>query len=104
MEKLITKLDKMQIICDNPECDFTEEIASKDIIKFRNKPCPICEQNLLTDKDLYTYIKMIEYVDFINKWFSWLTIFWSKKKIEQRRNVASVHYHEGKVTIKSENK
>ena len=102
MEKLIKKKESGTVVCDNPNCDVEIVINdidnSKRVLKdFINVGCPKCSQNLLTQKDYDTYTSLIKYIDFINKWFSWITIFTPKSS--KRHNV-NVKVHEG-ITIKN---
>lgn len=82
------------IICDNENCDYKIENSSKDpnqnIDDFLNQPCPECWENLLTQKDLDNHKKILKIVSFINKWFSWITIFIPSEKYKK----ASVHINE----------
>lgn len=79
MKKLIETSIKDLIVCDNPNCDFTIPSktgdANEDIKRYVNVPCPKCGQNLLTEKDYLNSQKVMNIVNFINKYFSWLTIF-----------------------------
>jgi ssDNA-binding Zn-finger/Zn-ribbon topoisomerase 1 len=96
MRKLIEKYIEWLIICDNPQCDYKIPYSEedKDIAKYLNKPCPKCGENLLTESDFYGSIKITMVIDWINKWFSWLTFFESKKSYNKRKSV-EVHYHDG---------
>jgi ssDNA-binding Zn-finger/Zn-ribbon topoisomerase 1 len=96
MKKLIEKHDLGLIICDNPKCNFKFDL-NKSTIKleeFINRPCPNCGQNLLTQKDYNTSKKLIMIINFINKWFSWITIFMSKKRLTKTYPV-TVRIHNG---------
>lgn len=88
MRKLIEKYERTSIICDNPDCDFEipydEDIA---IESFINIPCPKCGDNLLTFDDYLRYKTVIQTVDKINKWFSWLTLFIPKNRKMQKTQV-----------------
>ena len=81
MRKLIEKTKNTEVICDNPKCDYLFEhcIEDKYLIMFVNQKCPKCGEILLTMEDYITHQKLVRTVDFINRWFSWLTIFSSKK-------------------------
>ena len=96
MKKLIEKTELSFIVCDNPKCDY--EIKQKpdavELIDYIGLPCPKCGENLLTLKDYLDYFKLMRTVDFINKWFSWVTIFNSKKKLN-KRVALFVHVHNG---------
>lgn len=97
MRKLIEKQHDSLIVCDNPKCDYeiiyTDAIA-KSLVYFIDMPCPNCGENLLTKQDYIQYQNMIRVVNFINKWFSWITIFYSKKILSKATSV-SVHVHNG---------
>jgi len=96
MRKLIEMHRELLIECDN--CDYniplTEE-NEKHLVLFINSPCPKCGTNLLTEKDWFQHVRIIEVVDWINKWFSWITMFYSKNS---KTHSVMVHVHEG-VTI-----
>ena len=96
MKELIQREQKQFVVCDNPTCDFeilTGE-ETMESIGYIDMPCPKCEQNLLTIEDYLAHKKMVKVIDFINKWFSWLTIFSGKVKPEDYRSVV-VHTHDG---------
>jgi len=100
MRKLIVAFQKEAIICDNPKCDFTIENESKefdvDIKPYVNMPCPKCGENLLTEKDYNDSVQMVKAVKFINKWFSWITIFFPEPKEGEKDTVdCNVHIHNG---------
>ncbi len=96
MKKLIEIEQDILIQCDNPECDFSVPNETKDpfadTVDFINKPCPKCGENLLTEQDQKDALRFLRLVAFVNKWFSWLTIFSFKNK---KQNVTSVHIHNG---------
>lgn len=48
------------IVCDNEICDFIEYTDSIDPNKWINKPCPKCNQNLMTQRDYDMQIKFEE--------------------------------------------
>lgn len=86
MRKLIEKQQEWLVSCDNPNCDYivpyTDE-NEKNIVLFIDKSCPKCGENLLTMKDYLQYQNLIKVINFINRWFSWITIFYSKKEKKQ---------------------
>ena len=98
--KLIELNQSNLIVCDNPDCDFVvvNETGDANInsVEYVNKPCPKCGQNLLTERDYEDYMKFIKYVNFINKWFSWITIFYSKNP---NYVDANVKIHNEKINI-----
>ena len=89
-----------KVVCDNPSCDYTESYTeTTSLIDYVNKPCPKCGENLCTEQDYKTYMGMMKTVKWLNKWFSWLTWFYSKKSYEKNQDVVSIHVHDGiKVT------
>lgn len=99
MKKLIEKQESMSVVCDNKKCDYTISIKPKHLYLFLATKCPKCDEPLLTQKDYEAYLKIIVIVDFINKWFSWITLFQSKKTIDNTKKI-SVHYHDGEITSK----
>jgi hypothetical protein len=40
--------------CDNPNCDHYEEANIADYSELLNKPCPVCCEPLLTERDMKT--------------------------------------------------
>lgn len=99
MNKLIEINQDYLIVCDNKECDFkivnpTGE-PNHDTSCYINMPCPRCGENLLTEKDYLTFLKVMKTFNWINKYFSWLTIFrFNKSKKCNEQNVY-VHTHNG---------
>lgn len=98
MRKLIEKTEGSLVVCDNPKCDYTIPYSTEnnELIKWINVPCPKCGENLLTVDDYLVHEKLIKMVDWINKWFSWLTLFHRKTKIQS----VKVHFHDGIFTTK----
>jgi len=66
--------------------------ANADISQYLNVACPECGENLLTEKDYMDSLKMLAFINFMNKWFSWLTLFMKKTKKPEK---ATVHVHNG---------
>ena len=65
-----TRLKISGIKCDNKACDFKDmSVKREDYDTWRNKPCPLCQSNLLTDADYNLMLKMEKASDFINKLF-----------------------------------
>lgn len=101
MRKLIEMDSQNLIECDNLNCDYTVPTAPGDenidsanhsrVVSFINKPCPECGENLLTIDDYKNYDVLLKTVAWINKWFSWLTIFEGNKK----RVSTGVKVHKG---------
>lgn len=53
--------------CDSPSCDWTDEtVEVKDYKQWLNAPCPKCGENVLTQEDLDSVLKVMEMVDLIN--------------------------------------
>lgn len=53
--------------CDNPSCDWTDETVKVENYKqWLNAPCPKCGENVLTQEDFDTVLKVMEMVDLIN--------------------------------------
>lgn len=86
MGKLIEMKGGTSLIkCDN--CSFKIESESedlnesiKDIVQYLNEPCPDCGHNLLTFDDYMRVTQFVEIVNWVNKWFGWLSIFIPKSK------------------------
>ena len=95
MRKLIETSQKALIVCDNPKCDyeipFTKDEEDRLYLHI-DESCPLCGQNLLTMDDYLQHQKLIRAVNFINKWFGWITIFISKKAKE---TTVQVYTHNG---------
>lgn len=103
MRKLIEATQEHLVVCDKCGYKVKNETGDPwaDIDKYLNKPCPECGENLLTAEDLSSYQRMIGIIKWMNKWFSWLTIFIPKSK--ERRY--TVHAHDGIVDFEEkENK
>lgn len=100
MKQLIELSQEYLIECDNPKCGYKIHNESGDPYEdtsfFINMPCPLCGENLLTEKDHKDGEKFLKAIKFLNKWFSWLTIFWSFRKTE----TSSVKIHNGETKIK----
>ena len=97
MRKLIEKQQNSLVTCDNPNCDYTvpyTDATEKYLVLFIDKPCPKCGENLLTMEDYLQHQNLMKVVNFMNRWFSWITIFYSKKAWAKRQSV-SVHVHDG---------
>jgi len=95
MRKLIEKSKQSELVCDNPECDYKMQYDPNNELQtifYIDTPCPICGENLLTIEDYLQYEKLMKTVDWINKWFSWLTIFTSKNA---KKQIVSAHVHDG---------
>jgi predicted nucleic-acid-binding Zn-ribbon protein len=102
MRKLIEIQQENLIECDNKNCDYVIKNPTKDpnenVKRFVNMPCPKCGDNLLTEKDYLEGERFMQVLNWVNKWFSWVTIF-IPCKYETK---SSVTIHNG-ITIKDEN-
>ena len=97
MQQLIETSQEYELVCDNPECDYkllneTPTSTVEDSERYINMPCPQCGENLLTLEDYLTHKKLMAVVRWLNRWFSWLTLFSFKKG---KRETLSVHTHKG---------
>jgi phage FluMu protein Com len=96
MRKLIELHQENLIQCDNKSCDYVVKNqtgdANADISAYLNTACPKCGENLLTETDYLQSLKFMKGVNFMNKWFSWLTIFSPTKKAETKQ---MIHIHNG---------
>lgn len=60
------------------ECKCGFVVPSEKGIAVKNLlgvPCPKCSTVLVTAEEYRSYIKTIKIINFINKWFGWLSIF-----------------------------
>jgi hypothetical protein len=97
MRKLIEKQQEFLITCDNSNCDYKLEYTDENeeyLFLYIDRACPKCGQNLLTREDYMQYQKLIKIVNFINRYFSWITIFYSKNSWNKRKTV-SIKVHNG---------
>ena len=97
MRKLIEKQQNILVTCDNPKCDYTvpyTDATEKHLVLFIDKPCPKCGETLLTMEDYLQHQNLMKVVNFMNRWFSWITIFYSKEAWAKRQSI-SVHVHDG---------
>lgn len=103
--KLIEIKKESLIVCDNTNCDFKipySDEGERESYKYINVPCPKYGDNLLTEADYIQHEKVIKAVNFLNKWFSWITFFYSQKRWAKRKSTM-VHVHDG-INIKKPNK
>ena len=86
MIKLIEYNQEDLIVCDNITCNFKVKNSLEEVTKlidYLNKPCPLCGENLLTENDYGNHKKIIKIINFINKWFGWITyVLTTNKKPE----------------------
>lgn len=91
--KLIETSQESLVVCDNLECDFkVPGSLNLSIKRFLNVGCPKCGENLLTQEDYDQWVALHTYVRFINKWFSWISVFLKESK---EPHSTSVHVHNG---------
>lgn len=105
MQQLIKTFQEYEIECDNLECDYkilneapSSVTITEDSKQYINMPCPQCGENLLTLEDYLMEKKLMRTIRWLNRWFSWLTLFMPKRK---ESTTMSVHIHEG-MKIKKE--
>ena len=46
------------LTCDNTECDYQNDVPFEEYENWLNKPCPKCNENLLTQDDLDTTLAL----------------------------------------------
>ncbi len=94
MRKIYEVHQSVLIKCDNPRCDFSIPNESgdpnTDTSEYVDMPCPKCDANLLTKKDYQDGLKVMGIINWVNKWFSWLTIF-SFRKSEYVKAKIDIH-------------
>jgi hypothetical protein len=81
---LIDAKQEYLVVCDNKSCGYKIKSETGDIHEplqmYVNMPCPLCGENLLTEKDYLDAIRMVAFVDLVNKWCGWMRIFGKSKK------------------------
>lgn len=98
--KLIEIYQENLIQCDNPNCDFKIKNPTgdpnEDSSMYLNVACPLCGDNLLTERDNMIYQSFMKKVNWINKWFSWVNylIPFRKKLNEISTNDVNISFHE----------
>jgi len=96
MRKLIDILPG-DIICDNPKCHFSCTPARwgiSELKKFVNVKCPVCGTTLLTPEDFKRSVAIMRTVNFLNFLFSWMVLFYSEKRIANRKIVRFLTHNE----------
>jgi ssDNA-binding Zn-finger/Zn-ribbon topoisomerase 1 len=95
MKNLLIEVNQEDlVVCDNPKCDYkvplTEE-NKNELLYYVDLPCPKCGQNLCTKEDFIQSEKVMDVINWLNKYFSWLNyvFFWQKK------TTTNVHVHNG---------
>lgn len=97
MKKLIEVTGASYIVCDNPNCNIRIPYKfGEDILGYVNKRCSRCGEILLTPKDYLLYERLRKNVDYMNRWFSWLTWF------PLKRGRVSVQGIDGVIKIKKQ--
>ncbi len=103
MRKLIEKTQEQLVVCDNPACSYQvpyHKDVTDNLKLWIDKPCPMCGDNLLTEEDYEVAMKIECAVNFINKWFSWITIFMPK---DAEYKKVRAHVHDGvKIKVSEE--
>ena len=96
MRKIIEIYQEDLIVCDNPTCTYKVKNETGDpnidTSKFINAPCPFCGENLLTEQDNLDALKLLKTVNWANKWFGWMSIFFETKTVGKK---SYVHVHNG---------
>jgi len=100
--KLIEIEQENKIKCDNVSCSYVIKSDNPIVIdeSFIDTPCPECGENLLTREDYESFERLMKVIRFLNKWFSWLTIF-SFRKNRKTKNV-KINVHKGVHVIDEE--
>lgn len=84
MRKLIEMRQEDLIVCDNPNCSYKVKNETKDpnvsVHDWLDVPCPNCGQPLLTLDDYLRALHILRIINWVNRWFSWMTIFIPKNK------------------------
>lgn len=94
--KIIELNQEYLIVCDNTKCDYKVINETGDpnieIKHFIDSPCPNCGENLLTEKDYNDSISLLKTINWANKWFGWLSMFYRKRKAYSQ---STIHVHKG---------
>jgi len=94
--KIIDISQEFLIVCDNVRCDFKipNETGDPNIetSHYINAHCPKCGEILLTQQDYDDSAKLMKTINWANKWFGWLSIFFKKQEVKK---AATIHVHEG---------
>ena len=94
VRKLIETQQENEVVCDNVNCDFVVKNVNRtltDCKRFLNVACPKCGQNLLTQADYDQWVILYKYINFMNKWFSWITFFMAEPNGNGTKMQAYVH-------------
>lgn len=74
------ELDVQRIKCDNPDCDYIENIVIKNYKDWIDEPCPKCGAPLYTEKDHQAMMTIKRLIKVINSFPS----FSKDKKLRYR--------------------
>ena len=107
MRKLIEKAQGSLVTCDNIKCGYTipySDEEEKNLHLYIDKACPNCGENLCTQKDYDDHMKVLKAVNWVNRWFSWVTLFSKAKPEDKDYKTFEVYTHKGvKITeVKTE--
>lgn len=94
--KILEGQERTDIVCDNPDCDFTMDTRNEIVGLFVNEPCPKCGENLLTQKDYMIFSVIHKTFAVINFVFGWVRVFYT----EADRKSVLIGSVNGKITLK----
>lgn len=97
MRNIIEMNQEYFLVCDNKKFDY--QLTQNDEnrgheIEYIVVQCHKCGENLLTTEDYLNHKKIMNVIKWINKWFSWLTLFSGKVKEEDYKSI-TFHVHDG---------
>jgi hypothetical protein len=78
--------------CDNPKCDWSEEVSVDDYMSWIEKPCPKCGEVVLTQKDYESCMKLYRF--FTNPIIKFLLQPFVHEKPTSRVNI-----HDNTITV-----
>lgn len=82
------------LTCDNKNCDYVDKtVLHTNLASFINKPCPECNENLLTLEDYQLNVKALEVINSINQNYSDRDNSSDTKELDKYIN-ASISCHE----------
>jgi hypothetical protein len=93
--KLIETNREYAIECDNTNCLYRIKNTGQCTKQYIDEQCPSCGENLLTLQDYLDDEKLLKLINWVNKYFSWLRIFYSKQGWENERERFKVKCHKG---------
>ena len=98
IRNLIDVSQKFLVVCDNADCDFkipnvyeNQDESNVELGYYINVPCPECGHVLLTESDYSTAITFNKIINWLNRYFSWITVFYS----DQHENEVVVKVKDG---------